>query len=1401
MRFSADRNSRPSQGLLRQNRLLKGVNEAIQQLLSIADFDEAIKAALEKIATAAEIDFLFIYQHHVDAHTQHEFATCLYEWLAPGLSQFSQRAQPGQLPELYEAIDNVSDCLVQLKAGNPVQALRADLSAARQRQPENTPALSTLMLPITIGEAYWGILGVDDDTTEQVWNNAEVAILKTAATYIGKAIERDRTLQEQDAITQRRIAELDAHNQVLAKRDHILEATAAAANVMLTAVDFNSSVCRALKIIGEGLDADRVNIGQYFPPTPETPMGYHRFSPYEWVSVNTSIQAQHPELAEINDQGVEFIVEQLRRGEIFIGIVEELPEPFRSGQLELGAKSTYAIPISVNGSYWGILAFDDCRRITHRSDAELEALKTLASCIGNAIERDRNRTEREDASSARATELETYNQQLQQRDNLLNCVNEATQCLVACDDLAVALPTMLRILGEGTRQCRAYILKITRDAETNERIFNLSLEWDAPHIPPKEETGGKFPVPISRFPDRLTAPLKAGKVTQFLARELDGIAPDDRLPGQARALVGVPIMINGDWWGLLGLDDCIEERVWSDAEITVLETAATAVGNAVERNYSRKAREAAERTALIESERAARAAELEATNKILTTRDRWLETTAAATNVLLSATNVSTSVDAALQTIGENLECDRVFVFQFMTRPSASADDPSYAQLTHEWFSEGLEPHIDIPEIAEISGERFQYLNQQIMSQQWLGGIVDELPEPLRNYQQSLGVKSVYVVPVFINGEPWGVVGINHCYQAKRLSLEEIGVFKTAATCIGSAIYQETVRRDQAAQERARLLDSVAEVANLLLRSTDYTTVLPEVVRLLGEAVECDRCGIGQDISHPISGQAAVEVRPEWEWRTPTTLSASFFSPHDDGLYSWDDGPFLTAQMRQGVAASYLVADLPEKDRLLMNRQGATATLFVPITVGQMLWGFIHFDSNRSEPRLYGEVEISILRVAAESIAAAIARQAQDEALRKSEQAILAEREKAAQERAAELSKTNEVIGQSLSTLTSNPELDKFLIQLLSRVSKQINAHEANLFLYDEATDALSKRITIQGAFIYKGAAPSDPELFKQPFPTHTLSIWEMLLSSTKPLTLDTSNPEVTQLYWPESVPDYASQDSCSTVCAIMKVGNKPIGLISFAFRKTAAVTDEQLEFIQALINQATLAIHLTALAKENQSSVLTAERNRLAREIHDTLAQAFTGVSLQLEAVRGLASQATHNPNAAPQILSQVQIYIRRARDLARQGLSEARRSVLALRSEALETDELPEALRKVVAAAAHNTNLQTYFYLEGQPASLSDDLQLNLLRIAQEAITNTIRHSQATQLDMTLTFMEDYVRLRIADNGVGFDTASLLEVSGFGLVGIRERADRLGGTFELHSTLGVGTTLSIIISLHQPL
>jgi len=199
-------------------------------------------------------------------------------------------------------------------------------------------------------------------------------------------------------------------------------------------------------------------------------------------------------------------------------------------------------------------------------------------------------------------------------------------------------------------------------------------------------------------------------------------------------------------------------------------------------------------------------------------------------------------------------------------------------------------------------------------------------------------------------------------------------------------------------------------------------------------------------------------------------------------------------------------------------------------------------------------------------------------------------------------------------------------------------------------------------------------------------------------------------------------------------------------------------------------------------------ERNRMAREIHDTLAQGFTGIVLQLEA----AEQALEERPA------EVPEHLGRAKNLARESLQEARRSVWDLLPRALEQRPLEAALHEHVRLFAAAGREKASFSLSGDRRDLPSNVQAALLRICQESLTNIRRHARATVVRVDLTFYPEAVCLRIEDNGTGFDfeaVKTLGSESGFGLAGMEERARLIGGTLAVRSREGEGTSLEVQI------
>ena len=199
-------------------------------------------------------------------------------------------------------------------------------------------------------------------------------------------------------------------------------------------------------------------------------------------------------------------------------------------------------------------------------------------------------------------------------------------------------------------------------------------------------------------------------------------------------------------------------------------------------------------------------------------------------------------------------------------------------------------------------------------------------------------------------------------------------------------------------------------------------------------------------------------------------------------------------------------------------------------------------------------------------------------------------------------------------------------------------------------------------------------------------------------------------------------------------------------------------------------------------------ERQRMAREIHDTLAQGLTGIITQLEAVQQTGNDAERERR------------IGNAKRLARDSLAEARRSVQALRPQALEDSRLPDALAGEVARWSATSGVPGEVETTGEARALHPEVEVTLLRVAQEALANVAKHAGASRAGVTLSYMEDVVSLDVRDDGVGFAAAegdgspagASPAGSGFGLIAMRQRVSRLAGQLEIESEPGAGTAVS---------
>jgi signal transduction histidine kinase len=214
--------------------------------------------------------------------------------------------------------------------------------------------------------------------------------------------------------------------------------------------------------------------------------------------------------------------------------------------------------------------------------------------------------------------------------------------------------------------------------------------------------------------------------------------------------------------------------------------------------------------------------------------------------------------------------------------------------------------------------------------------------------------------------------------------------------------------------------------------------------------------------------------------------------------------------------------------------------------------------------------------------------------------------------------------------------------------------------------------------------------------------------------------------------------------------------------------------------------LHAQLLTQAREAGVLD-ERQRMAGEIHDVLAQGLTGIVTQLEA----ADQAAERP-------ADLHRHLGAARQLARDSLTEARRSVQALSPQPLAAAALPAALAEVVDGWSTMNGVTAELITTGSALPLLPEIETTLLRTAQEALANVARHAAATRVALTLSYMEDLVSLDVRDDGTGFDPSvprAKRSEGGFGLAAMRERVLRIAGTLEVESEPGGGTAISACV------
>lgn len=561
---------------------------------------------------------------------------------------------------------------------------------------------------------------------------------------------------------------------------------------------------------------------------------------------------------------------------------------------------------------------------------------------------------------------------------------------------------------------------------------------------------------------------------------------------------------------------------------------------------------------------------------------------------------------------------------------------------------------------------------------------------------------------------------------------------------------------------RSRVVTAVSDSFCQLFGGADYDVVIPEMLSSVGGAVGLSR--ISAILKGPASNAAPYhELAYQW-------LAADHIRPVSDAVSRLDDrqiDPVLLTLLQAGAADWQANGTSGGPLPGPFEWDGALATAIVPIRVGGQYLGALRFDDNEDR-REWSADERSALLFASSAFGGMIHRR---------------ELERGAEQAAAESKAIAQFLDESL-TLLSGPSTALTPTEaILQGLASKLEAPYIFLFRFDPATNLIRLTLTCRHGRLRHGMSGEELALWGQPFPSNITPAWDVMGQAKGLFTPDMSPIPPEEFAWPGAF-EFAQRAGLSDMGQIMLfLGGQPIGSIAFGLTGGRRLTPADKRLVEALAKQAAVAIAIADFADKSQAAALSQERLRMAREIHDTLAQGFTGILMQLGAAGQIPGD--RRQDIAP--------HLETIATLARSSLAEARRSVRTLR---LPEDQSP--LDQLISDLADFFRQQTTSEIEvsisGRAAAVPQLFVSELHRICREALQNAVKHAKAKTIQVTLDIEDEgAVRLSVRDDGSGFDNSLEAPPGHFGLIGMQERADAINASLTIISEKGFGTEVVV--------
>lgn len=570
-----------------------------------------------------------------------------------------------------------------------------------------------------------------------------------------------------------------------------------------------------------------------------------------------------------------------------------------------------------------------------------------------------------------------------------------------------------------------------------------------------------------------------------------------------------------------------------------------------------------------------------------------------------------------------------------------------------------------------------------------------------------------------------------------------------------SAAYRDLERR---VQERTRALIALNTMASVVSRSLEVREIARDALAVSTDVVGCEH---GAVYVTAASGQhlelvAARNLSPEFIAAVSTLPTDAILpntpetweSPRQWAPEDLQEGPIKAAALAEGLA-SVITVPLVAKDRL----------------TGSMSLSCTH-------PRTLTAEEAGLLIAIGRQIGVGI------------ENAQLYATEQERRDEAERRRRVAEGLREILSVLNSGQSLQETLDLIAWQACQVLGADGAALMRLNHEDGIMSPQahhglvdefvanLRIRSGQVASGRAlaQGSPVLVSD-----TAAFLEMLRANDElPATM------------PVPVVEHIVQAFHALLTVPVFIGDHPYGTLSLYYHDSRPFSQEEIELVQTMADQAALAIEAARLREQAKTSAATEERNRLARELHDSVTQNLYSVTLYAEAAARLLAVGQSEQAAD---------HLRNLRDTSQEALREMRLLIFELR---------PMDLQKMGLAGAIQARLQAVETRGGMHADLVQDgvefaphlthaVQEELYHIAQEALNNTLKHSHARNVIVSLNYGKTRARLQVRDDGVGFTPAEAAEAGGLGLRGMRERVQRINGCVTIASAPGEGATITV--------